>query len=103
MKSLKRLVSGTVRLRTVFIVPFVLQIGAAVGLTGYLSLRNGQKAVNEVTTQLRREITANNGIIPLQLELFDQPTIWKMNDAIGNVQNAIVVSHQQDGTSLLFS
>ncbi len=53
MKTLNRLVdklSGTVGLRTVFIVPFVLQICAAVGLTGYLSLRNGQKAVNEVTT-----------------------------------------------------
>jgi len=33
-------------------VPFVLQIFAAVGLTGYLSLRNGQKAVNELDLQL---------------------------------------------------
>ncbi|MGK7873517.1 MAG: ATP-binding protein [Xenococcaceae cyanobacterium] len=47
-----------VPLRLVLVVPFVLQIFAAVGLTGWLSLRNGQKAVNEVTTQLRSEITA---------------------------------------------
>ena len=47
-----------VPLRLVLVMPFVLQIFAAVGLTGYLSLRNGQKAVNEVTTQLRSEITA---------------------------------------------
>ncbi|HEY9735119.1 MAG TPA: EAL domain-containing protein [Trichocoleus sp.] len=38
--------------------PFVLQIGAAVGLTGWLSIRNGQQAVNEVSGQLRREISA---------------------------------------------
>jgi two-component system sensor histidine kinase ChiS len=29
-----------------------------VGLTGWLSLRNGQRAVNDVTTQLRSEVTA---------------------------------------------
>jgi signal transduction histidine kinase/FixJ family two-component response regulator len=45
-------------LRTVLVVPFVLQIFAAVGLTGYVSLRNGQRAVNDVASQLRREVTA---------------------------------------------
>ncbi|NER52497.1 MAG: response regulator, partial [Symploca sp. SIO1A3] len=45
-------------LRLVVVMPFVLQIFAAVGLTGWLSLRNGQKAVNDVATQLRCEITA---------------------------------------------
>ncbi|TYQ31909.1 response regulator [Pseudanabaena sp. UWO310] len=35
----------------------MLQIFAAVGLTGYLSLRNGQKAVNDVSSQLRQEIS----------------------------------------------
>ncbi|HLO48637.1 MAG TPA: hybrid sensor histidine kinase/response regulator, partial [Kamptonema sp.] len=39
------------------IVPFVLQVFAAVGLTGYLSLRNGQKAVNDVSSQLRQEMS----------------------------------------------
>ncbi|MEG5034943.1 PAS domain-containing protein [Microcoleus sp. AT3-D2] len=43
-------------LRRVLIVPFVLQIFTAVGLTGYFSLQNGQKAVNDVAAQLRREI-----------------------------------------------
>jgi signal transduction histidine kinase/CheY-like chemotaxis protein len=46
------------RLRTVLVVPFVLQIFAAVGLTGYLSLRNGQRAVADLAGQLRSEITA---------------------------------------------
>ncbi|NET61887.1 MAG: hypothetical protein F6K47_38945, partial [Symploca sp. SIO2E6] len=45
-------------LRLVVVMPFVLQIFAAVGLTGWLSLSNGQKAVNDVATQLRCEITA---------------------------------------------
>ena len=44
-------------LRFVLIVPFVLQIFAAVGLIGYLSLRNGQKAVNDLATQLQHEVS----------------------------------------------
>lgn len=50
-------VSFKVPLRAVLVVPFVLQIFAAVGLTGWLSLRNGQQAVNEVTRQLRKEVS----------------------------------------------
>ncbi|MEG4216918.1 ATP-binding protein [Microcoleus sp. Pol14C6] len=46
----------TIPLRLVLVVPFVLQVFAAVGLTGYLSLRNGQIAVNDVSSQLREEI-----------------------------------------------
>lgn len=45
-----------VPLRLILIVPFVLQIVVAVGLTGWLSLRHGQKAVNEVASQLQNEI-----------------------------------------------
>jgi signal transduction histidine kinase/CheY-like chemotaxis protein len=47
-----------ISLRMVLVAPFVLQIFAAVGLTGYFSLRNGQRAVNDVASQLRREVTA---------------------------------------------
>ncbi|MBW4487884.1 MAG: HAMP domain-containing protein [Trichocoleus desertorum ATA4-8-CV12] len=39
-------------LQLVLIVPFVLQIFGAVGLVGYLSFKNGQKAVNELADQL---------------------------------------------------
>jgi serine phosphatase RsbU (regulator of sigma subunit) len=45
-----------VSLKSVLMVPFVVQICAAVGLTGWLSWRNGQEAVNNVATQLRHEI-----------------------------------------------
>lgn len=60
MKSLLRQIlriPGQVPLRSVLVVPFVLQIFGAVGLTGWLSLRNGQEAVNEVTIQLRNEVS----------------------------------------------
>jgi signal transduction histidine kinase/CheY-like chemotaxis protein len=42
-------------LQAILIVPFVLQIFAAVGLVGYLSFKNGQKAVNELAIQLQTE------------------------------------------------
>lgn len=48
--------SGKVRLRTVLIIPFLLQIIVAVGLTGYLSYRNGQATINDLVTQLQKEI-----------------------------------------------
>ncbi|MGB7444980.1 MAG: response regulator [Coleofasciculaceae cyanobacterium] len=50
-------VSGKVPLRAVLVVPFVVQIVAAVGLTGYLSFRNGQQAVEELAGQLMGEIS----------------------------------------------
>jgi len=46
------------RLRLVLVIPFLLQITAAVGLTGWLSLRNGEQAVNELASDLRQEIAA---------------------------------------------
>ncbi len=51
-------ISGQVPLRTVLIVPFVVQIVATVGLVGYLSFRSGRQAVNDVASQLRSEVTA---------------------------------------------
>ncbi|MCC3409397.1 MAG: response regulator [Microcoleus sp. PH2017_10_PVI_O_A] len=43
-------------LRTVLIVPFVLQIVGTAGLVGYLSYTNGQKAVNNLANQLAAQI-----------------------------------------------
>jgi PAS domain S-box-containing protein len=59
VKSINRLVGkvyAKMPLRYVLIVPFILQICGAVGLVGYLSDQNGQKAVNELATQLEKEI-----------------------------------------------
>jgi len=52
-----RLLANT-PLRVILIVPFMVQITAAVGLTAWLSIRNGQKAVDVVADDLWNEITA---------------------------------------------
>ncbi|MDY6806375.1 MAG: SpoIIE family protein phosphatase [Cyanobacteriota bacterium] len=49
--------AGKIPLGTVLVVPFILQIFAAVGLTGYISYRNSQEAVNDIAFQLRSEVT----------------------------------------------
>lgn len=46
------------RLRTTLVVPFVVQIVAAVSLVGWLSFRSGQQAVTDLAHQLRDEVTA---------------------------------------------
>ncbi len=59
MSSLKHQVDSflsKVPLPTVLIVPFVLEIMVAVGVTGYLSFRSGQQAVNSLAQQLQKEI-----------------------------------------------
>ncbi|WP_334926810.1 hypothetical protein [Nostoc sp.] len=48
---------GYLPLRLVLVLPFVLQIFAAVALTGYLSLCNGQQAVNDLASRLQREVS----------------------------------------------
>lgn len=50
--------SRKIPLRLILVVPFVVQIFAAVGLTGYLSLRNGQQAVNHLARQLSKEVSS---------------------------------------------
>lgn len=62
MRSIKRLIDEgltNVPLRTVFVVPFLVQIFATVGVIGWLSFRHGKQAVNEVATQLQDEITVH--------------------------------------------
>jgi signal transduction histidine kinase/DNA-binding NarL/FixJ family response regulator len=54
-------------LRLLLIVPFVLQIFAAVGLVGYLSFKNGQKAVNELAQQL---INRTSGFVEQNLNTY---------------------------------
>ncbi len=43
-------------LRLVLMLPVLLQVGAAVGLTAWFSLRNGEQAVNNVASQLRSSV-----------------------------------------------
>ena len=61
MVSQQRAIAGTkakFRLRSILVIPFVLQIVAAVGWVGYLSYRNGEKTVNELANQLGRSVSA---------------------------------------------
>ncbi|BAZ49302.1 multi-sensor signal transduction histidine kinase [Nostoc sp. NIES-4103] len=51
----------SVPLSRVLVMPFLLQISLAVGLTSYLSFRNGQTAVNEVASELRQGIANRVG------------------------------------------
>ncbi|MEC4805531.1 MAG: EAL domain-containing protein [Jaaginema sp. PMC 1079.18] len=44
-------------LRYILVIPFVFQITVAVGLTGWIAGQYGQKAVNNLATQLREETT----------------------------------------------
>lgn len=46
-----------ISLRAVLVIPFVLQISAAAGLTGWLSLRNGQRAVDNLVAELESEVS----------------------------------------------
>ena len=45
-------------LSLVLLIPLVVQISVAVGVTGWLSFRNGQKAVNDLATRLSLEVSA---------------------------------------------
>jgi len=57
LKHLAAKFSGKLTLRTVLIVPFVLQVFAAVGIVGYLSFKNSQIAVNDLAGQLMSEVS----------------------------------------------
>jgi hypothetical protein len=84
-------------LQTLLIVPFVLQIFAAVGLTGYLSFRNGQQAINALANRLSSEVS-DRVIQHLDTYLATPQQINQINaDAIKlgqlNLQNFPKVGH----------
>ncbi|BAY86442.1 adenylate/guanylate cyclase [Calothrix parasitica NIES-267] len=66
---LKKLITARkkIPLRTVLIIPFVLQIFATVSLVGYLSFKNSRNAIDTVISELRDEISKH---IQLHLEVF---------------------------------
>lgn len=49
--------SGLTSIRSYLMVPFVVLTVSAVSITGWLSIRNGQRAVNNVADQLRQQVT----------------------------------------------
>lgn len=56
-RDLATKLSVKVPLSSIIVVPFLIQILGTVGLTGWLSFRNGQRAVNDLASQLSQEIT----------------------------------------------
>lgn len=69
-----------VPLYIIIMVPFVLQICAAVGLVSWLSLRQGQKAVNQLATGLQKSV-GENVLSHLQTHLSTPHQINKINAA----------------------
>ncbi|BAY96188.1 Cache sensor hybrid histidine kinase [Tolypothrix tenuis PCC 7101] len=59
--------SKKIPLRLILILPFVIQIFTAVGLVGYLSFRNGEKAVNDLASQLIKKV---NRIVTQHLDTY---------------------------------
>ena len=61
MSKLRQYFSGNAQfslpLRLVLLIPFLVQITIAVTLTGWLALRNGQKAINDLAFQLEHEVS----------------------------------------------
>jgi len=81
VKSLKN-TSRKLRLRTALVVPFILQIVAAVGLVGYLSFRSGQRAINDLANQLQKEV---NNRVNHHLE-----TYLKMPHRVNQINHDII-------------
>ncbi len=50
-----------ISLRAALLVPFLLQIFGAVGITGYLSIQNGQRTVNDMATRLEKATSKQIG------------------------------------------
>ena len=50
--------SPKMSLSIVLLIPLIVQISVAVGVTGWLSFRNGQKSVNELASRLSLEVAA---------------------------------------------
>ncbi|MEH2063887.1 MAG: ATP-binding protein [Nostoc sp.] len=73
-----------VPLSCILVALFLLQIFLAVGLTAYLSIHNGQKAVNEVATELRHEV-ANRVEQNLQSYLSTPRQVLRSNQNIINM------------------
>ncbi|MEH2044855.1 sensor histidine kinase [Nostoc sp.] len=73
-----------VPLSRILVALFLLQILLAVGLTAYLSIRNGQKAVNEVASELRHEV-ANRVEQNLQTYLATGRQVLRSNQNVINM------------------
>ena len=58
---------SSIPLNAILVIPFLLEVLVAVGLTGFLSIRNGERAVQELAVQLQEETSSR---IELHVERF---------------------------------
>ncbi|BAY11784.1 hybrid sensor histidine kinase/response regulator [Calothrix sp. NIES-2098] len=82
MSNLKFKKYQKVSFRLILILPFIIQIFAAVGLVGYFSMKNGEKAVNDLANQLMKKV---NQLVVQHLDTYlaTPPQINQINtDAI---------------------
>ena len=59
MNPKKTSITPKFSLRTTLVMTFIVQIVAAVSLTGWLSFRNGHQGINELMNQISNKVTAN--------------------------------------------
>lgn len=86
--------SHQLSLRFVLIVPFLLQISAVVGLTGYFSWRNGQKTVESFAIRLSQEVTAH--IEKHVRKYTNTPSLFlKINEAAIKAKNIELSDHKK--------
>ncbi len=67
--------AGRRSLRTILIIPFVIQMIAIVALIGWLSFENGKQAVNDLASKLRSEVTSR--IAQHSQEYFRTPQLFQ--------------------------
>ncbi len=81
-------------LRTVLIVPFVLQIFGTVALVEYFSFKNSQEAVSDIVSQLRSEISSR---IDLHLrDYLETPHLINQNNLKSYQINLIDINNQDN-------
>ncbi|MBD2259733.1 adenylate/guanylate cyclase domain-containing protein [Pseudanabaena sp. FACHB-2040] len=87
-------------LRLVFTVPMLIQLVSAVGLVGYLSFLNGQRAVQDLASQLRGELSAR-----IEKELhgyFGDPHAINRINATSFAYGELDINEATSGENLLF-
>lgn len=85
---------GNVPLKLVLVVPFILQIIVAVGLTSWLSIRNGQRAINNVALQLQQQQADH--IEEKVLDYLEDPILINQLIADTVLSNVIDIKNLQD-------
>lgn len=96
----QRLRPPRLSLRLAFTLPVVAQLLLAVGLVGYLSFRNGQRAVTDLASQLRSEVSAR--IEGELIRYFGDPHAINRLNATAFINGDIDIVGASQGEHLMF-